>query len=156
MASSVLIPEMKLKMYMMMEVHKINLKNGKRKLVYSISNKRGLRERMGAEKWKIRWCARLIGGLFGHISGSVSSLHSTAGCTGCGPCALLRDSPERERRPLVTIRAAKSRTRSRQQQSCAKGRNFVRTSRVWSSASSWFTRTGRYVRSLMINRKNTH
>jgi len=53
-ASSVLIPEMKLKMYMMMEVHKINLKNGKRKLVYSISNKRGLRERMGAEKWKIR------------------------------------------------------------------------------------------------------
>ena len=46
-ASSVLIPEMKLKMYMMMEVHKINLKNGKRKLVYSINNKRGLRERMG-------------------------------------------------------------------------------------------------------------
>ena len=54
MASSVLIPEMKLKMYMMMEVHKTNWKNGKRKLVYSINNKRGLRERMGVEKWKIR------------------------------------------------------------------------------------------------------
>ena len=54
MASSVLIPEMKLKMYMMMEVHKINLKNGRRKLIYLINNKGGLRERMGVEKWKIR------------------------------------------------------------------------------------------------------
>jgi len=53
-ASVVLIPEVKLKMYMMMEVHKINLKNGRRKLIYLINNKGGLRERMGVEKWKIR------------------------------------------------------------------------------------------------------
>ena len=49
-----MIPEMKLKMYTIMEVHKINFKKSKRKLIYLINNKRGLRERMGAEKWKIR------------------------------------------------------------------------------------------------------
>jgi hypothetical protein len=32
---------------MMTEVHKRNLKNGERQLIYSINNKRGLRERMG-------------------------------------------------------------------------------------------------------------
>jgi len=46
-ANSVLISQIQLKMYMMTEVHKRNLKNGERKLIYSINNKRGLRERMG-------------------------------------------------------------------------------------------------------------